>query len=125
MWEVELLPEFAEWWRGLPEDARQAVSHDVKLLASAGPMLRRPFADTVRGSRYPNMKELRTMHLGRQYRTFFAFDPRRCAIVLVGGDKTGDARFYERMIARADALFEAHLARIDGGDRGFNERSRS
>jgi len=116
MWEIELLPEFAEWWQGLPPDAQQAIGHDMRLLAARGPMLSRPYADTVRGSRFPNMKELRTMHhgciLGRHYRSFFAFDPRRRAIVLVGGDKTGDARFYDRLIAQADALFAEHLHRI-------------
>ena len=117
MWEIELLPEFADWWRGLPVDAQQAVSHDMRLLALRGPLLGRPFADTVRGSRFTNMKELRTMHLGRQYRTFFAFDPRRRAIVLIGGDKSGDARFYVRLIARADDLFAEHLHRLgrEGG----------
>ena len=64
------------------------------------------------------------MHLGRQYRTFFAFDPRRCAIVLLGGDKTGDARFYERMIVRADALFAEHLYRLaQSRDRSNDERT--
>jgi hypothetical protein len=112
MWEIELLPEFAEWWQGLPPDAQQAIGHDMRLLAARGPMLSRPYADTVWGSRFPNMKELRTMHLGRQYRSFFAFDPRCRAIVLVGGDKSGDARFYDRLIAQADALFAEHLHRI-------------
>jgi hypothetical protein len=69
----------------------------------------------VHGSRFGNMKELRTMHAGRQYRTFFAFDPRCRAIVLIDGDKTGDARFYPRMIAEADALFARHLAQREGG----------
>ena len=55
------------------------------------------------------------MHAGRQYRTFFAFDPQRRGVVLIGGDKTGDARFYPRMIAEADALFARHLARTNGG----------
>ena len=125
MWEIELLPEFAEWWQGLPPDAREAIGHDLDLLVSRGPFLGRPIADTVRGSRFANMKELRTMHLGRQYRSFFAFDPRRRAIVLVGGDKSGDARFYDRMIARADVLFAEHLHRLgrDGG--GSPERKRS
>ena len=129
MWEIELLPEFAEWWQGLPPDAREAIGHDLDLLVSRGPFLGRPFADTVRGSRFANMKELRTMHhgciLGRQYRSLFAFDPRRRAIVLVGGDKSGDARFYDRMIARADGLFAEHLYRLgrDGG--GSPERKRS
>jgi hypothetical protein len=55
------------------------------------------------------MKELRTQHLGRPLRTLFAFDPRRSAILLIGGDKTGDDRFYERMIPRADGLYDLHL----------------
>jgi hypothetical protein len=124
MWEIELLPEFADWWRGLPAEAQQAISHDMRLLALRGPLLCRPFADSVRGSRFPNMKELRTMHLGRQYRTFFAFDPRRRAIVLVGGDKSGDARFYERLIARADALFAEHLHRLGREGGGANDERR-
>jgi len=89
MREIELLPEFAEWWQGLPPDAREAIGHDMRLLAARGPM------------------------------------PRRRAIVLVGGDKSGDARFYDRMIARADGLFAEHLYRLgrDGG--GSPERKRS
>jgi hypothetical protein len=55
------------------------------------------------------MKELRTQHRGRPLRTFYAFDPRRMAILLIGGDKTGDARFYDRMIPIADKLFDDHL----------------
>ncbi|MDI9402471.1 MAG: type II toxin-antitoxin system RelE/ParE family toxin [Limnohabitans sp.] len=121
MWEIELLPEFAEWWRELPEETQQAISHDMRLLAMRGPMLGRPLVDTIHGSRFPNMKELRTMHLGRQFRTFFAFDPRRRAIVLIGGDKTGDARFYDRMIVRADALFAEHLYRLAQGRDGSND----
>lgn len=120
MWEIELLPEFAEWWRELPSDVREAIGHDLDLLASRGPFLGRPHADTIHGSRFPNMKELRTMHLGRQYRSFFAFDPRRRGIVLIGGDKSGDARFYDRMIARADALFAEHLYRLAQGREGLN-----
>ena len=122
MWEIELLPEFAEWWQELPVDAREAIGHDLDLLASRGPFLGRPYADTIHGSRFPNMKELRTMHLGRQYRSFVAFDPRRRAIVLVGGDKSGDARFYDRMIARADALFAEHLHRLGREGDGSTER---
>ena len=75
-------------------------------------MLGRPYADTVNGSRHPNMKELRTQHRGHPLRTLFAFDPRRCAILLIGGDKTGDAQFYERMIPLADRLYDEHLASL-------------
>ena len=65
------------------------------------------------GSRHANMKELRTQHRGRPLRTLFAFDSRRCAILLIGGDKTGDKRFYERMIPIADQLFDEHLQAIE------------
>jgi hypothetical protein len=115
MWRIELLREFERWLATLPHDTQAAIGHDLDLLAAHGPGLARPYADTVHGSRFGNMKELRTMHAGRHYRTFFAFDPRRRAIVLVGGDKTGDARFYARMIAEADPLFARHLARLEGG----------
>ena len=59
------------------------------------------------------MTELRTQHLGRPLRTLFAFDPRRSAILLIGGDKTGDDRFYERMIPIADRLYDEHLSALD------------
>ena len=115
MWRIEVLAECERWMLSLPPDAQAALAHDVRLLLLRGPFLGRPHADTVHGSRFANMKELRTMHAGRQYRTFFAFDPQRRGVVLIGGDKTGDARFYPRVIAEADALFARHLARTNGG----------
>jgi hypothetical protein len=66
----------------------------------------------VEGSKHTNMKELRTQHEGRPFRTFFAFDPRRTAILLIGGDKTGDKQFYRRMIPEADRLFDAYLEEL-------------
>ena len=63
-------------------------------------------------ARHSNMKELRTQHQGRPIRTFFAFDPRRTAILLIGGDKTGDNRFYERMIPEADRLYDEYLKEL-------------
>jgi hypothetical protein len=81
----------------------------VGLLERLGPQLPRPHSDTVKGSKHRNMKELRTQHRGRPLRTFYAFDPRRMAILLMGGDKTGDGRFYDRMIPIADALYDQHL----------------
>jgi hypothetical protein len=84
----------------------------VELLQSLGPGLPRPHADTLKGSRHPNMKELRTQHRGRPFRTLFAFDPRRAAILLIGGDKTGDSRFYDRMISLADRLYDEHLNQL-------------
>jgi hypothetical protein len=111
-WEVEYTDEFGKWWAALDEGQQEAVSRSVELLRRVGPGLGRPHADTLKGSRHSNMKELRTQQAGVPLRTFFAFDPRRTAILLIGGDKTGDARFYERMIPLADDLYDAYLAEL-------------
>ena len=66
----------------------------------------------MNGSKHSNMKELRTQHQGRPLRTFFAFDPRRSAILLIGGDKTGDKRFYERLLPEADRLYDEYLEEL-------------
>jgi hypothetical protein len=112
MWDVEYTDEFGDWWCSLGEDEQESVASSVELLRQLGPHLSRPHVDTVGGSRHSNMKELRTQHCGRPLRTMFAFDPRRCAILLIGGDKTGDSRFYERMIPLADRLYDEHLAAL-------------
>lgn len=112
MWEVEYTDEFGQWWETLSAAEQASVEASVSLLEQFGPNLSRPHADTVNGSRHSNMKELRTQCRGRPLRTFFAFDPRRCAILLIGGDKTGDSRFYERMIPIADELFDEYLREI-------------
>ena len=73
-------------------------------------MLGRPYVDTVRGSAFPNMKELRTAHDKHlALRAFFAFDPGRSAILLIGGDKHGRRSFYEKLIRQADELYREHL----------------
>jgi hypothetical protein len=109
MWEVEYTDEFGVWWETLDEWEQESVGASVELLRQMGPQLPRPHADTLTGSKHTNMKELRTQHQGRPIRTLFAFDPRRTAILLIGGDKTGDKRFYERMIPLADRLYDEHL----------------
>lgn len=85
----------------------------AKLLEVYGPNLGRPHVDTLKGSRYANMKELRFKAGGGLWRVAFAFDRKRNAILLVAGDKGGasQARFYERLIATADARYAAHLER--------------
>lgn len=112
MWEVEYTDEFGEWWATLPEGVQEALAHDIGVLEAIGPGLGRPHVDSVKGSRHSNMKELRTQHDGEPYRTFFAFDPRRCAILLIGGSKAGDNRFYQRYIPQADSLYSAHLEQL-------------
>lgn len=115
MWEIEFTDEFGEWWNLLNEQEQESIAASVNLLRQLGPHLGRPHVDTVQGSRHSNMKELRTQHQGRPLRTLFAFDPRRCAILLIGGDKTGDDRFYERMVPLADRLYDQHLVELENG----------
>ena len=112
MWDIEYTDEFKEWWDTLTDDQQEDLVASVELLRNLGPALPRPHADVVKGSKYPNMKELRTQSQGKPLRTLFAFDPRRCAILLIGGDKTGDKRFYEKMVPIADKLYGEHLKQL-------------
>lgn len=111
-WQVEYTEEFERWWASLTADEQADLDAGVELLATHGPQLGRPHVDTIHGSKHSNMKELRTQSLGKPLRTFFAFDPRRTAILLIGGDKTGDNRFYDRMVPIADRLFDDYLAEL-------------
>ncbi|HSZ55976.1 MAG TPA: type II toxin-antitoxin system RelE/ParE family toxin [Tepidisphaeraceae bacterium] len=112
VWEVEYTDEFGQWWESLAEREQDAIARSVELLRRVGPSLGRPHVDGVKGSRHVNMKELRTQCGGHPFRTFFAFDPRRFAILLIGGDKTGDERFYQRMVPVADELYDVHLEEL-------------
>ncbi len=111
-WDVEYTPAFGRWWRSLEKPMQEAIAHDVEVLGLLGPGLGRPTVDTVVGSRFSNRKELRTRHKVSQVHVFFAFGPRRCAILLIGGDKSGDRRFDERMIPIADRIYGQHLASL-------------
>ena len=115
-WEVEGTNEFADWYGDLDEIDQAAVTKSVELLENLGPYLGRPHVDTVKASQYSNMKELRMQSKGRPLRSFFAFDPNRTAIILIGGDKTGDDRFYEHMIPKADALYTEYLEEIQNAE---------
>jgi hypothetical protein len=111
-WNIEYTDEYFRWWQTLDEDEQESLRASVGLLEKRGPQLGRPHADTISGSRHANMKELRTQHAGRPYRTFFAFDPRRSAILLIGGEKTGEKQFYNRMIPIADKLYDEYLTEL-------------
>jgi hypothetical protein len=111
-WNVEITDEYLNWFRMLDAGLQDALRTDIEILEKLGPSLGRPYVDSIKGSKHSNMKELRTMHARRHIRTFFAFDPRRTAILLIGGDKTGNKSFYDRMIAVADRLFDHYLKEI-------------
>jgi len=112
-WDVEFTDQFGEWWDTLDEDAQTSINAIVLVLEQLGPALTRPYADTVKGSRHANMRELRVQHQGRPFRLLYAFDPRRTAIILVGGDKGGDDRWYDVYIPIADKLYDEHLLHIE------------
>jgi hypothetical protein len=111
-WDVEHTDEFEAWWHGLDEGEQEDITATVLLLMEQGPSLPFPYSSGVAGSRHGHMRELRIQSGGHPIRVFYAFDPRRSAILLVGGDKTGDKRFYERLIPLADRLYDEHLAEL-------------
>ncbi len=109
-WDVEYTDQFEQWWHTLTGDEQDHIAASVQLLSSHGPSLGRPAVDNISSSRHKNMKELRA----GTTRTLFAFDPRRTAILLLGGDKSGEwNRWYETAVPAADDLYDEHLATID------------
>jgi hypothetical protein len=122
-WPVATTDEFNEWFADLDKDGRVEVMAKVGLLKCLGPMLGRPHADTLNGSKHANMKELRVDTADKVMRIAFAFDPSRTGILLVAGDKAGvsQRRFYQRLIAKADALYDLHLARLSRIKKGREE----
>jgi hypothetical protein len=110
VWDAEFTDQFEAWWDTLSAEEQQNIDAAVRVLEQRGPVLGRPLVDSVEGSRHANMKELRAGTL----RVLFAFDPRRTAILLIGGDKQDRwQEFYEQMIPQADRLFDEHLAALD------------
>ena len=110
---VEVLgtAEFEEWFLGLGSADARAVVRGVGLLEAKGPALGFPYSSTIAGSQYA-LRELRVQSSGRPLRIFYAFDPRRQVVLILGGDKTGDDRFYLRMIPRAEAIWERYLEEL-------------
>jgi hypothetical protein len=93
----------------LSEDQRDDVAYSVSLLAELGPSLGFPHSSKVTTSRYAGMRELRTQSAGKPLRTLYIFDPLRTAILLVGGDKTGNDRWYEQLVPAADRIYQNYL----------------
>ena len=112
-WAVVATQGFADWLLELDERARVRILAAIRLVESTGPGRNRPYSDTLKGSTIANLKELRVPVGGSPYRILYAFDPIRRAVMLCGGDKTGDKRFYRRMIPIAEAAFTEHIKSID------------
>ncbi len=116
-WVVEFHEDFEPEFDALANEVRKRILARISLLEAFGSELGRPHADTLNGSRHSNMKELRFNAADGVWRVAFAFDPRRFAILLVAGDKSGssESRFYKQLIKTADDRFEAHLAQLKTG----------
>ena len=108
-WDIEYTDEFEAWWETLAEEAQIDVDAVVGLLEECGPNLPFPYSSGVNGSRHSHLRELRIQHQGRPIRVLYAFDPHRTAILLLGGDKTGNNRWYKENVPIADRLYDEYL----------------
>ena len=117
MYEIIFAPQFEDWLDSLNQDEQDDVLAALVVLRQYGHQLGRPHADTLKDSKLTNLKELRVQHAGKPYRAFYVFDPHRQAVMLCGGDKTGDKRFYRRMIPIAESIYQTYLETLDNLDK--------
>ncbi len=108
-YEVEVTDEWLAWFGGLAVEDQDELAAVIGLLEDRGPHLPFPYTSAISSSRHSHMRELRVQVKGRPFRTLYAFDPRRVAILLIGGDKTGRDRWYEEFVPQADDLYDEHL----------------
>lgn len=124
-WDVILDDDFAAWLRGLEGGPRAEIVAAAEVLSRFGPNLGRPRVDTLKGSAYRNLKELRVQYRGEPWRVLFAFDPRRAAILLLGGNKVGDeTRWYKENIPIAERRYARHLDRLAREEGGPKQKKR-
>ena len=111
--EVEVTDEFQSWWNGLTEREQEDVSEVVEALEEHGVNLPKQYSSSVNSSRHGHMRELRVQSGGKPIRIFYAFDPRRTAILLLGGRKRGhEQQFYRDHARRADAIYDQVLREL-------------
>ena len=107
-WNVETTDEYDAWFLEQADDSQASIQMKVEFLKIYGPNLPRPHADTLKGSKLKNLKELRTHTENHVFRVAFLFDKERNAILLIGGDKKGkdEKRFYKNLIKQAEEIYE-------------------
>jgi hypothetical protein len=110
--EIEYTNEFGEWWQDLTDNHQADITAIVELLAAKGSSLPFPYSSGIKNSKHSHLRELRVQSDGKPLRIFYAFDPRRSAILLIGGDKTGKDRFYDRYIPIADRLYDEYIEEL-------------
>ena len=111
-WKVEYTDEFEAWWIDLAEETQDDIDRVVMLLEEHGPTLGYPYSSDIKGSRLA-LRELRVQSGGHPIRVLYAFDPVRSALLLIGGDKTGNERWYLENVPKAERLFEEHLNELE------------
>lgn len=112
-WTIKTLETFDNWFKDLKVVEQEDVAAAIYLLENQGANLARPYADTLKGSDFKNMKELRVQHKGKPYRILYIFDPKRQGILILGGNKTGDKRWYKKNIPLADKLYKQYLETME------------
>jgi len=112
MWEIEYTEEFEDWWNMLDEHEQEDIDSCVGLLMKEGPNLPFPYSSGLTGSKHSHMRELRIQHKGQPYRVLYAFNPMRTAILLLGGNKIGNDRWYKINVPIADKLYDDHLIEL-------------
>ena len=108
MVEVAVTDEFKAWFRDLDDKDATSVEFYIGLLEAQGVTLGFPYCSKLTGSK-ENLRELRVQSGGRPLRVSYSFDPRRQAVLLLGGDKTGDDRFYEAFFAESERIWKQYL----------------
>lgn len=121
-WEVSLHQDVEAWYLSICEsdpETADLIEQAIDQLAAEGPSLGRPLVDRIKGSKFHNMKELRPASIGAtEIRILFAFDPKREAIFLVAGDKSGNWEgWYREAIPLADGRYAEHLMVLEAGRR--------
>ena len=111
---LEYTDEFGAWCDSLSDPQQRSVAHVARLLEQKGPNLPFPYSSKILSSRHSGMRELRIQHRGHPYRVFYVFDPRRMVLLLLGGDKTSDNRWYERTVPMADQIYDRFLEELKG-----------
>jgi len=112
-YEVEYTDEFEQWYETLDAQTQDSIDSSVELLEERGPNLPFPRSSGIKGSRHQHIRELRVQHQGEPYRILYAFDPRRIAILLLGGNKKGNDRWYEENVPKADKLYDELLKELE------------
>ena len=111
-YEIEFADEFEFWWNALSQEEQISINASAILLEEYGVQLKYPHSSGINRSKHAHVRELRTQHEGRPYRTLYAFNPLRTAILLLAGDKTGDDDWYDKNVPVADRLYDQHLGEL-------------